>query len=147
MKQSSSCKLRHSTIDIRHQTPWLTKRVNTQPSLLTNALFLFYCISKFTATKTNLNVIYVTEAYLHKKFIYNLFKLQSHFIAAALAQEDNNGMLFSDLLLPLIHSARLHARSHWVWFLWILIKWLGCSALLNWLFSVCEIEIDIHFWV
>lgn len=30
-------------------------------------------ITNFTAIKTNLNVIYVTDSYLHKKFIYNLF--------------------------------------------------------------------------
>lgn len=32
---------------------------------------------EFTATKANLNVIYMTMSYLHKKFIYILFKLQS----------------------------------------------------------------------
>lgn len=77
--------------------------------------------------KTNLNVIYVTKAYLHKIFIYILFKLQSHFTVVAFWRR--------------LRDDFLHWTCFRVWFLWILIK----RSLLNWLFSVCKIEIDIPF--
>lgn len=44
-------------------------------------------IGKFTAIKTNLNVIYVTKTYLHKKFIYNLFKLLLNFYGSVVYRQ------------------------------------------------------------
>jgi hypothetical protein len=56
------------------------------------ALFPLACISKFTAIKTNLNVIYVTDSYLHKKFIYNLFlRMQLRFLRATRGERETTG--------------------------------------------------------
>ena len=49
---------------------------------------------KFTAIKTNLSVIYVTKSYLHKKFIYNLFKLQS-FLSRRVSQTHTQFVYYS----------------------------------------------------
>lgn len=102
--------------------------LNKPLNLLTNALFPLFCISKFTAIKTNLNVIYVTEAYLHKKFIYNLFKLQSHFIVSHKKTATGCFTLYSLFTTLELLGARSFA-SHGVWFLWILIKRLGSAQL------------------
>lgn len=115
LRSWKSLKFKIVSHERRKINEWASTFVTEQmvKPFLPNVLFPLYCISKFTAIKTNLNVIYVTSSYLHKKFIYNLFKLQSHFMVShTKRQEEDNGMLlscYSDC-------------SHWVWFLWILIK-------------------------